>query len=137
MNWQLDNIQDICEEFQKQKFKCMNAHTFFTSSIIWGTLGPQRMYGPTGIYRVTLWGFFVGVFLPIPFYILSRWKYPQLRHVYIPSLLVGGLMWAPLNLSWMIPGVYLGYIFQVYIKRRFFNWWSGYNVYLNRIFVLP
>jgi hypothetical protein len=106
----------------------MNAKTFFTSSIIWGTLGPVRMYGPTGIYRVTLWGFLVGALLPIPIYLLSKRKYPQLRHIYMPNLLIGGLMWAPFNLTWITPCVYLGYIFQVHIKRRFFSWWSTYNV---------
>ena len=128
MNWQLDNIPDVCEDDQKQKFLCMQTHTFFTSSVIWGTLGPARMYGPKGLYHVTLYGFLVGAFLPVPFYILSRWKYRNLRHVYSPTLLVGGLMWAPKNLSWAIPCVYLGYLFNVYIKRRHFNWWATYNV---------
>jgi OPT oligopeptide transporter protein len=128
MNWQIDNIQDICSDEQKQKFKCMNTHTFFTSSIIWGTLGPARMYGPKGIYHVTLYGFLVGAFLPIPFYLLAKWRYPRFRQVYTPTLLMGGLYWAPFNLTWVIPAVYVGYVFNVYIKRRFFNWWANYNV---------
>ena len=37
-------------------------------------------------------------------------------------------MWSPLNLSWVIPSLYLGYIFQVYIRRKYFEWWSNYNV---------
>ena len=128
MGWQLDNIPNICMEGHKQKFECMSTHTFFTSSIIWGTLGPARMYGPKGIYHVTIYGFLGGVFLPIPFYILSKWRYPQLRHIYTPSMLMGGLHWAPINLSWMITPMYMGYLFNVYIKRRFFSWWATYNV---------
>jgi len=130
MNWQLDNIVGVCEPTQKQRFVCMNTHTFFTSSIIWGSLGPARMYGPGGLYHPTIYGFLVGAFLPVPVYILARWRYPQMRHVFIPSLLVGALMWAPFNLSWVIPAIYLGYIFQVYIKRRYFSWWGTYNVFL-------
>jgi len=128
LNWQLDNIKDICEEEQKQKFLCMETHTFFTSSVIWGTIGPAKLYSPGGIYHATLWAFLLGALLPIPLFLLSRWRYPQLRHVFTPALLKGGMFWAPLNMSYAIPGLYLGYIFQVHIKRRFFSWWSSYNV---------
>jgi OPT family oligopeptide transporter len=128
MNWQLDNIPDICEPDQKDKFACMGTHTFFTSSIIWGTLGPARMYGTKGIYHPTIYGFLIGALLPIPFYILSRWRYPSLRHVFVPTFLVGGLFWAPLNLTWVTPALYFGYLFNVYIRKRYFGWWGTYNV---------
>ena len=132
MGWQLDNIPNICEDDQKQKFMCMSTQTFFTSSIIWGTLGPARMYGPKGIYHITIYGFLAGAFLPIPIYILTKWRYPALRHVYIPGLLMGGLHWAPGNVGFVLPGLYLGYLFNVYIKRRFFPWWATYNVRILR-----
>ncbi len=129
LNWQLDNIDRVCEEDQKQKFSCMSTHTFFTSSIIWGTLGPARMYSPgKGIYAATLYGFLAGALLPILFYVLVRVGYRRLRHIYSPSLFYGGIKWAPLNMSWMINCLYLGLLFQVYIKRRFFDWWAKYNV---------
>jgi hypothetical protein len=128
MNWQLDNIPGICTDTQPQKFLCMSTHTFFTSSVIWGTLGPERMYGKHGLYGPTMYGFLAGAVLPIPCYVLARWRYPKLRQVFVPTILVGALHWAPLNLSWAIPCLYLGYIFQVYIKRRYFPWWTSYNV---------
>lgn len=107
----------------------MSTHTFFTSSIIWGTLGPARMYSPgKGIYAVTLYGFLAGALLPILFYVLVRLGYRRLRRIYSPSLLYGGIMWAPFNMSWLINGLYLGFFFQVYVKRRFFDWWAKYNV---------
>jgi hypothetical protein len=135
--WQLDNIQDICQAFQKQKFRCtyVCSHVlhFFNNMGYFGTYTNVWSYQYLSSYTL---GFVVGAFLPMPFYLLSRGRYPQLRHVYIPTLLLGGILWAPLNLSWIIPGVYLGYIFQVYIKRHFFNWWSSYNVSPPRNFLL-
>jgi hypothetical protein len=128
LGWQLDNIPNICEDDQKQKFVCMSTKTFFTSSIIWGTLGPARMYGPNGIYHPTIYGFLLGALLPVPFFFLSKWRYPQLRHVYTPSLMTGALFWAPLNLTYITPALYWGYLFNVYIKRKYFNWWATYNV---------
>ena len=128
MNWQLDNIPDICSQEQKDRFVCMSTHTFFTSSIIWGSLGPARMYGAKGIYHPTAYGFLVGAFLPVPIYILARWRYPNLRHVFIPTLLVGGLLWAPCNMTFLTPALYLGLLFNIYIKKRYFEWWGTYNV---------
>ena len=128
MNWQIDNIPDICQDDQKDKFTCIGTYTLFTSSLIWGTIGPERMYGPNALYGPSLYGFLVGAVLPIPFYLLSRWRFPVLRHVYTPILLSGGMWWAPLNLTWIIPSLYLGYIFQVYMRRKHFEWWSNYNV---------
>lgn len=128
MNWQLNNIPDVCQIDQKDKFTCVGTFTFFTSSLIWGTLGPGRLYGFHGLYHTSLYGFLMGAILPIPFYLLSRWRYPQLRHVYTPLLLSGGIFWAPVNLSWLIPSLYVGYVFQVYVKRKHFEWWTNYNV---------
>jgi hypothetical protein len=128
MNWQLDNIPDICHNNQKEKFTCTDTYSFFTSSLIWGTIGPARMYGSKALYNKSLYGFLVGALLPIPLYLLSRWRFPELRHVFTPVLLSGGQSWAPYNLSWLIPSLYLGYIFQVYIRRRNFQWWANCNV---------
>jgi hypothetical protein len=127
MNWQIDNIQGLCTDDQPQKFICVGINTFFSSSMIWGTLGPQRMYGKHGLYGPTLWGFLAGAILPVPFYVFGK-RYPSLRQVCTPVLLIGGLLWAPANLTWVIPPLWLGYIFLVYIKRRHFAWWASYNV---------
>lgn len=128
MNWQINNIPDFCHPDQPEKFVCIGSYTFFTSSLIWGTIGPVRQYGPGGLYHNSLYGFLVGAVAPIPIYLLSRWKFPELRHVYTPILFSGGTNWAPFNMSWLIPSLYLGYIFQVYMRRRHFDWWSNYNV---------
>ena len=128
LNWQVDNIPGLCQDDQKDKFTCVSTYTLFTSSLIWGTIGPEKMYGRNALYSTTLYGFLVGAIFPIPFYLLSRWKFPELRHVYTPILLAGGMLWAPYNLTWIIPCLYLGYIFQVYMRRKNFDWWANCNV---------
>lgn len=42
--WALDNIPDICSPHQKDFFTCPNLDVFFTSSIIWGGIGPRRLF---------------------------------------------------------------------------------------------
>lgn len=127
-NWQIDNIPDFCMPTQKQKFSCPGANTFFTSSIIWGVIGPKHNYGKGGLYNVLLWGLLLGAFIPIPFYVASkRWPKSWIRHAHPPILLAGFILWAPLNLSYISAAVPVAYVFGVFIKKRFYNWWVKYN----------
>jgi OPT family oligopeptide transporter len=42
--WALDNIPNICSRHQKSFFICPNLKIFSTSSIIWGGIGPRRLF---------------------------------------------------------------------------------------------
>ena len=47
-DWMLSNIDDICTPKQKQGFICLGSTTFATSSVIFGAVGPQRLFSPGG-----------------------------------------------------------------------------------------
>lgn len=95
--------------------------------MIWGAVGPQRMFSNGGYYSATLWGFLLGALLPIPFYLLAkRWPGSILRYVHIPVVLSGPLYLAPYNFSYLWPGVMFGYLFNVHIKQRYTSWWQKY-----------
>jgi hypothetical protein len=106
-SWALSHIPDICSPHQKARFTCPNLNVFNTSSILWGGIGPKRIFsqGTVSILlqstdddrltkpvqllspRVVL---HYRRFLPIPFYFLAR-RYPRSawRYVHIPVALVG------------------------------------------------
>ena len=42
--WALDNIPDICSPQQKHFFTCPNLNVFNTAAIIWGGIGPGRLF---------------------------------------------------------------------------------------------
>jgi len=44
--WAMDNIPDICSPHQKHFFTCPNINIFNTGSIIWGGIGPKRIFSP-------------------------------------------------------------------------------------------
>ena len=44
--WAMDNIPDICSPHQKNFFTCPNINVFNTASIIWGGIGPRRLFSP-------------------------------------------------------------------------------------------
>ncbi|KAJ7032867.1 OPT-domain-containing protein [Mycena alexandri] len=126
LNFQMTKIPDVCTPDQANHFICPDVNTFFTASVLWGTLGPKRMFGRGGIYNGLLWCFLIGAFLPIPFYLLRK-RVKVLEFVYLPVILCGGLVWAPYSMAFVWPAVPLGYIFNVFIKRRYLAWWSKYN----------
>lgn len=128
MNWVLGNIPDICTPEQKSHFTCPNGSAFFSSSIVWGVIGPQRIFGPGSIYRPILLYWLVGAMLPILFWLLTK-KFPRsfLIHLNAPVML-GAMGWlppaTPLNFStWAIVGL----TFNYFIRRRFNGWWKTYN----------
>ncbi|KAF9023394.1 OPT superfamily oligopeptide transporter [Hymenopellis radicata] len=126
--WMFDNITDMCLPTQKQHFICPSSNTFATSSLIWGGIGPARMFGPGAPFRPLLWFFLVGILLPIPPYLLAR-RFPRSfwRYINIPVVLSGVAAVPPASglnfVSWGI----VGFIFNYYIRRFHFRWWMRYN----------
>jgi OPT family oligopeptide transporter len=47
--WMFANIVDFCLPRQKNGFFCPATDVFGTSSLIWGGIGPKRMFGPGGM----------------------------------------------------------------------------------------
>jgi OPT family small oligopeptide transporter len=128
MNWTLGNIPDVCTRLQKGHFTCPNGRAFFSSSIVWGVIGPDRMFGPGSMYSAIHWYWLVGALLPVVFYVLMRFapKSPA-RYLNAPVML-GAMAWlppaSPLSFSsWAI----FGLIFNYWIMRRWPGWWHKYN----------
>jgi OPT family oligopeptide transporter len=130
--WQLNTFEKICEPDQPQHFTCAGSATFFTASIIWGAIGPARIFGPGQIYNGALWGFLIGAFLPIPGWFLAK-KYPLSWYKYINwPIIIGGTGNTPpaTGVNYTVWGI-LGFIFQYIIRRRYFSWWAKYNYILS------
>ncbi|CAI7657164.1 unnamed protein product [Penicillium glandicola] len=133
--WQLSNISDVCSTDQSANFTCPSTHTFFTASVIWGVIGPARIYGENGIYHPLEWGFLVGALLPIPVYFLAK-RYPNswIRYIHIPLMLNGALWWAPYNFTYAWPALVVGFGFNYYVKRNYERWWQKYAYVLSSSF---
>lgn len=48
--WMLGNVDGICTNDQPNGFKCPNGETVYSSSIIWGLVGPARLWSTGQIY---------------------------------------------------------------------------------------
>jgi len=127
-NWALGSIEDICSSDQKNHYTCPNANTFYTASVIWGAIGPSRIFSPGSIYSSMQWFWLIGAILPfITYFAARKWPRSGARYIMTP-LLLGGTGFIPpatcyIYFCWGI----VGYIFNKYIKGRYFGWWAQYN----------
>ncbi|KAJ5658104.1 OPT oligopeptide transporter [Penicillium longicatenatum] len=133
--WALANIPNVCETGQASGFNCEGYTTFFTSSVIWGAIGPKRLFAEGMMYNATLYGFLCGSLLPVPFYLLSKY-YPKsgFRYIYSPLLLYGMMNFAPYNLTYAVAPLIVGTVFNFYIKRHYLAWWEKYAYVLTSSF---
>ncbi|ETS05610.1 small oligopeptide transporter [Trichoderma reesei RUT C-30] len=126
LNVALNSIDNVCDDQQEDHFTCPGGRVFY--SVIWGLIGPGRMFSPGQIYSGLFIFFIIGAVTPIIIYLAIK-KYPKSPARYlIAPLLFGGPgaipPATPLNyFSWGI----VGFVFQFWIKKRHFRWWSRSN----------
>ncbi|KAK6454841.1 oligopeptide transporter protein [Scheffersomyces xylosifermentans] len=128
-NWQMENVPDICDRLQKDKFSCPGANTFFYSSVQYGEIGPAKVF--SGIYPVLKWCFLLGVLLVLPCVWFKNNGPKLLTRYFQPTVIIGGFLdYAPYNLSYFTGGLYLSYFFMYHVKRNYLLWWEKYNYIL-------
>ncbi|KAJ2956814.1 hypothetical protein NQZ79_g7394 [Umbelopsis isabellina] len=125
--WLMSTIPNICTQ-AAFPFTCPSAHTFYSASVIWGAIGPHKMFAGDSPYSAMLYFFLIGLVLPIPFYFLAK-KYPNswVKYVHIPLIFnATGMMppAVPLNFSMWCAG---GFVFMYWIRKYRHEWWLKYN----------
>lgn len=136
LNFQMNQIEGVCTTDQPNHFTCPGINTFFTAAVLWGTIGPHKVFGKGGQYTQLLIGFPFGLVLPFIFYYAQK-KFPArgwLRQVHPVILMYGGICWSPYNLSYVWPAVPIGWFAMVYMKRRYLGLWSKVGV--ARVYIL-
>ena len=129
--WMLNNISDVCTTDQSSGFSCPNGRTVWSSSVIWGLIGPARLYSAGKIYSSLLHFFWIGALMPaLTWAIWKKTGHDFWRKVNWPLIFVGTYNVPPATginySSWALVNV----IFNFWIFRRFFAWWTKYNYIL-------
>ncbi|KAK0535631.1 hypothetical protein OC835_002306 [Tilletia horrida] len=126
--WVFGNIEGVCTKHAQDGFQCPGVTTFGSSSIIWGLIGPRLNFSPGQPYNFLLYFFLIGFLIPIPTYFLAkRWPRSFLRYVYWPVLFIAAANTAPATGPNFVMAAVVGYIFQSFLRRKHFKWWSNYN----------
>ncbi|KAF9285273.1 hypothetical protein BGZ68_004000 [Mortierella alpina] len=128
--WLLNTRPNICKP-EGYPFTCRSTKTFYSASIIWGAVAPNRVFGNAegAIYSPVQWGFLAGAILPLPFWFASK-TFPHiawLKYVHWPVLLAATSNMPPAQPYMYTNGLFLGFIFAFLMRRYRYDWWSRYN----------
>ncbi|OLL23475.1 Sexual differentiation process protein isp4 [Neolecta irregularis DAH-3] len=129
--WSLDNIKGICTEAAVNNFTCPDTYAYFHAAIIWGVIGPQRLFGAGQIYHCLLYFLLLGALAPIIVHFFAKRFAKNWMHMIYTPLFFGALLVPPLTARNYISWSVVGFIFNYVVKRRFLSWWSKYNYVLS------
>ncbi|RWR87641.1 oligopeptide transporter 7-like protein [Cinnamomum micranthum f. kanehirae] len=132
--WLMESISDICETSSSNSpWTCPSDRVFYDASVIWGLIGPRRIFGDLGQYWAINWFFLGGAVAPILVWMAHK-AFPNqewIRLINMPVLLGATGMMPPATAvnftSWIILGFLSGFV--MYRYRR--DWWQRNNYVLS------
>ncbi|CAK9321750.1 unnamed protein product [Citrullus colocynthis] len=134
--WLLTTIPNICDVDllpEGSPWTCPGDDVFYNASIIWGVVGPLRMFTKYGVYGQMNWFFLVGLLAPLPVWLLSL-KFPEKKWITLINMpiIIGATGGMPparsVNyITWGIVGIF----FNFYVYKKFKGWWARHNYILS------
>ena len=106
--------------------------TFWGSALIYGALGPKRMFDPHGNYGFVFYGFLLGAIIPVILWALSK-KFPNVQwSKFNVTILATGMSNFPNGyVVGVLPSIFFCVLFQYYIFRYHKAWWQKYTFILS------
>lgn len=132
--WLITTVEFICDPAKLptgSPWTCPGDDVFYNASIIWGLVGPQRMFGNLGLYSKMNYFFLFGILAPVPFWYLSRkfpeWKWPRLVNIPVLINCPGPPARAVNYNMWFTVGMFFNFV----VYKRFKAWWARHNYILS------
>ncbi|CAM8881944.1 unnamed protein product [Rhodiola kirilowii] len=130
--WLMETIPDICED-TSSVWTCPSDTVFYDASVIWGLIGPRRIFGNLGIYEAINWFFLLGAIAPVLVWLAAK-AFPSqewIRLINMPILIGATGMMPPATAvnytTWVLIGFLSGFV--VYRYRP--EWWQRHNYVLS------
>ncbi|KAJ6776053.1 ISP4 LIKE PROTEIN [Salix koriyanagi] len=134
--WLLTSVENICNPDllpDGSPWTCPGSDVFYNASIIWGVVGPLRMFTDKGVYSEQNWWFLIGFLAPIPVWFLQR-KFPEkkwIKLIHVPLILsANSAMPAAKTVNYWSWG-FVGFVFNFIIYRRYKGWWAKHTYILS------
>ncbi|XP_058114886.1 oligopeptide transporter 5-like [Magnolia sinica] len=134
--WLLTTVENICDPSSLpdgSPWTCPGDAVFYSASVIWGLVGPLRMFGSLGVYDKVNWFFLIGAISPIPVYVLAR-LFPNQRWISLinmPVILGATGSMPPGRAVNYITYFVVGIFFNLYVYRKYRGWWARHNYILS------
>ncbi|XP_024157372.1 oligopeptide transporter 1 [Rosa chinensis] len=134
--WLLHSIENICDVSKLpdgSPWTCPGYDVFYNGSIIWGVVGPLRMFANKGIYPELNWFFLLGLLAPVPVWFFSK-KFPNQKWIKLINMPI--IIGAAQRIPPAGPVHYITYgavaiFFNFYVYRKFKGWWARHNYILS------
>ncbi|KAE8055073.1 hypothetical protein FH972_011939 [Carpinus fangiana] len=130
--WLMETIPDICED-SSSVWTCPSDTVFYDASVIWGLIGPRRIFGDLGTYEAVNWFFLAGAVAPILVWFAAK-AFPQqewIRLINMPVLIGATGNMPPATAvnytTWIIVGFLSGFVAYRYRP----DWWRRHNYVLS------
>lgn len=131
LNWSIYNISDYRSPHQSAKVTFPDAVTYYNSSVLWGAIGPKRIF--EGVYPILKWCWLIGAAIGVG---SGIWKLALPRFYptwFNPLIVTGDLlnMAPPYNLTYVVPGAIANFFSQFYMRRYKICLWERCNYVLS------
>ncbi|KAK5782677.1 oligopeptide transporter 6 [Gossypium arboreum] len=134
--WLMEEIPNLCDTSllpHDSPWTCPMDRVFFDASVIWGLVGPRRIFGTEGEYGDVNWFFLGGALAPFLVWLAHK-VFPDkewIRLIHMPVLLGATSMMPPASAvnftSWLLVGFLSGFVVFKYRPE----WWKRYNYVLS------
>ncbi|KAG8381107.1 hypothetical protein BUALT_Bualt06G0088000 [Buddleja alternifolia] len=134
--WLMETIPHLCDTSllpENSQWTCPSDNVFYDASVIWGLVGPQRIFGNLGIYPAVNWFFLMGAVAPVLVWLAVK-AFPEkkwIRFINMPVLLGSTAVMPPASAvnytSWFV----VAFIFGFVLFRYRPNWWQRHNYILS------
>ncbi|KAF6153675.1 hypothetical protein GIB67_000908 [Kingdonia uniflora] len=134
--WLMETIPNICNTNllpSNSPWTCPGDHVFYDASVIWGLIGPRRIFGNLGTYEAVNWFFLIGAVAPVIVWGAHK-AFPN--QDWIPLINMPILIGATGNMppatavnysSWILVGFLSGFVVFRYRQQ----WWQRHNYVLS------
>ncbi|PSS04477.1 Oligopeptide transporter like [Actinidia chinensis var. chinensis] len=134
--WLMGAIPNLCDTSllpPNSQWTCPMDNVFYDASVIWGLVGPRRIFGNLGLYSKVNWFFLAGAIAPLLVWLAHK-AFPKqkwIRLIHMPVLIGATSMMPPATsvnyTSWIIIGFLSGFVLYRYRPK----WWERYNYVLS------
>ncbi|XAR70127.1 hypothetical protein NMG60_11026890 [Bertholletia excelsa] len=130
--WLMETIPDICES-SSSVWTCPTDTVFYDASVIWGLIGPRRIFGDEGTYGAVNWFFLAGAIAPLLVWVAQK-AFPGqewIRLINMPVLIGATGMMPPATAVNYTTWIILGFISGFVVYRYRPELWKRYNYVLS------
>ncbi|PNS17217.1 Sexual differentiation process protein isp4 [Sphaceloma murrayae] len=129
VEWAMGAIKNVCTAAASGSFTCAYIKTFYNASVIWGAIGPKHLFSGDSVYTNTQYLWLVGFFAPFLVYGLARIfpRVSMIRKISMPLIFACMGYVPPYTAMNILSWVFVGYIFNKWIRNKYRGWWMQYN----------